>query len=74
MINTTHNSEELKDFFNSLPTVDSSRPDLRIINFEILESIITQAETRASLTASMNSLTQAKDIVHEVFSKSLVSL
>lgn len=74
MSNTTHNSEELKEFFNSLPTVDSSRPDLRIINLEILETVIAQAESRASLTASMNAMTKAKDIVHEVFSKSLVSL
>lgn len=74
MSNTTHNSEELKIFFDSLPTVDSSRPDLRIINFEILETVIAQAESKASLTASMNALAQAKDIVHDVFSKSLVSL
>ena len=74
MSNTTHTSEELRSFFNSLPTVDSSRPDLRIINFEILETIISQAENRASLTASMNALAQAKDIVHDVFSKSFSSL
>jgi lipoate synthase len=74
MSNTTHNSEELKDFFKTLPTVDSSRPDLRIINFEILETVVRQAENKASLTASMNALVQAKDIVQEVFGKSLVSL
>ena len=74
MSNTTHNSEELKEFFNSLPTVDSSRPDLRIINLEILETVIAQAESRASLVASMNAMAQAKDIVHGVFSKSLSSL
>ena len=74
MSNTTHNSEDLKDFFNSLPVVDESRPDLRIINIEILESVIRNAENRASLVASMNTLAQAKDIVQEVFGKSLVSL
>lgn len=74
MSNTTHNSEDLKDFFNTLPVVDESRPDLRIINFEILESVVRNAENRASLTASMNALVQAKDIVQEVFGKSLVSL
>lgn len=74
MSNTTHNSEDLKDFFNTLPIVDESRPDLRIINFEILESVVRNAENRASLTASMNALVQAKDIVQEVFGKSLVSL
>ena len=74
MSNTTDNSEDLKDFFNTLPVVDESRPDLRIINFEILESVVRNAENRASLTASMNALVQAKDIVQEVFGKSLVSL
>lgn len=74
MSNTTHNSEDLKDFFNTLPIVDESRPDLRIINFEILESVVRNAENRASLAASMNALVQAKDIVQEVFGKSLVSL
>lgn len=74
MSNTTHNSEDLKDFFKTLPVVDSSRPDLRIINLEILESVVRNAENRASLTASMNALVQAKDIVQEVFGKSLASL
>lgn len=74
MSNTTHNSEDLKDFFKTLPVVDESRPDLRIINFEILDSVVRNAEHRASLTASMNTLAQAKDIVQEVFGKSLVSL
>ena len=74
MSNTTHTSEDLKDFFKTLPVVDESRPDLRIINFEILESVVRNAENRASLTASMNALVQAKDIVQEVFGKSLVSL
>lgn len=74
MSNTTHNSEDLKDFFNTLPVVDSSRPDLRIINLEILETVVRNAEHRASLNASMKSLAQAKDIVQEVFGKSLVSL
>jgi lipoate synthase len=74
MSNTTHNSEDLKDFFKTLPVVDSSRPDLRIINFEILESVVRNAENRASLNASMNALVQAKEIVQEVFGKSLVSL
>jgi lipoate synthase len=74
MSNTTHNSEDLKDFFNTLPVVDSSRPDLRIINFEILESVVRNAENRASLNASMNALVQAKEIVQDVFGKSLVSL
>lgn len=74
MSNTPHNSEDLKDFFKTLPVVDESRPDLRIINLEILETVVRQAENRASLTASMNALVQAKDIVQEVFGKSLVSL
>ena len=74
MSNTPHSSENLKDFFNTLPVVDESRPDLRIINLDILETVVRQAENRASLTASMNALAQAKDIVHEVFGKSLVSL
>ena len=74
MSNTTHNSEDLKDFFKTLPVVDESRPDLRIINFEILDSVVRNAENRASLAASMNALVQAKDIVQEVFGKSLVSL
>ena len=74
MSNTTHTSEDLKDFFKTLPVVDESRPDLRIINFEILDSVVRHAENRASLTASMNTLAQAKDIVQEVFGKSLVSL
>ena len=74
MSNTTDNSEDLKDFFNTLPVVDESRPDLRIINLEILETVVRHAENRASLTASMNTLAQAKDIVQEVFGKSLVSL
>lgn len=74
MSNTTHTSEDLKDFFKTLPVVDESRPDLRIINFEILDSVVRNAEHRASLTASMNTLAQAKDIVQEVFGKSLVSL
>lgn len=74
MSNTTHNSEDLRDFFKSLPVVDESRPDLRIINIEILESVVRNAENRASLVASMNTLAQAKDIVQEVFGKSLVSL
>lgn len=74
MSSTTHNSEEVKTFFNSLPIVDPSRPDLRIINLEILETVIAQAESRASLAASMNAMAQAKDIVHNVFSKSLSSL
>lgn len=74
MSNTTHTSEDLKDFFKTLPVVDESRPDLRIINLEILETVVRHAENRASLTASMNTLAQAKDIVQEVFGKSLVSL
>ena len=74
MSNTAHTSEDLKDFFKTLPVVDESRPDLRIINLEILETVVRHAENRASLTASMNTLAQAKDIVQEVFGKSLVSL
>jgi lipoate synthase len=74
MSNTIHNSEDLKEFFKSLPVVDESRPDLRIINIEILESVVRHAENRASLAASMNTLAQAKDIVQEVFGKSLASL
>lgn len=74
MSNTSHTSEDLKDFFNTLPVVDSSRPDLRIINLEILETVVRHAENRASLNASMNALVQAKEIVQDVFGKSLVSL
>lgn len=67
---TTHNSEELKELFNSLPVVDESRPDLRIINFDILNSVVGQASAKAALHASM----EAKDILHEVLSKSSISL
>lgn len=71
---TTHNSEELKELFNSLPVVDESRPDLRVINFDILNSVVGQASAKAALHASMDSFKEAKDIVHEVLSKSSISL
>ena len=74
MSNNPHNPKVIKEIFDSLPTLDPSRPDLRIINIEILESVVRHAENRASLAASMNSLAQAKDIVQEVFGKSLASL
>lgn len=74
MSNTSHNSEELRLTFDTLPTVDSSRSDLRVINFEVLESIVANATKRASLQASVDSLTSASRIVSEVFSKSFPSL
>lgn len=74
MSNTTHSSEELRSTFETLPTVDGSRSDLRIINFEVLESIVANATKRASLTAGIDSLTKANDIIKEVFSKSFPSL
>ena len=74
MSNTTHNSEELRLTFESLPIVDSSRSDLRVINFEVLETIVATATKRASLEASVESLTSASKIVSEVFSKSFPSL
>jgi predicted regulator of amino acid metabolism with ACT domain len=74
MSNTTHNSEELRQTFESLPTVDSSRSDLRVINFEVLTSIVENATRKASLAAGVESLTRANDIVKEVFSKSFPSL
>lgn len=70
MSNTTHNSEELTELFNSLPVVDESRPDLRVINFDILNSIVQ----KAALHASMASFKEAKSIVREVLSKSSISL
>ena len=74
MSNTTHISEELRATFETLPTVDSSRSDLRVINFEVLETIVANATKRASLTAGIESLTKANDIIKEVFSKSFPSL
>lgn len=74
MSNTTHNSEELRQTFNTLPIVDGSRSDLRIINFEVLETIVATATRRASLEASVESLSSASRIVTEVFSKSFPSL
>jgi hypothetical protein len=74
MSNTTHSSGDLKAVFETLPTVDSSRSDLRVINFEVLESIVANATKRASLEASVESLTSASRIVSEVFSKSFPSL
>jgi hypothetical protein len=74
MSNTTHSSGDLKAVFETLPTVDSSRSDLRVINFEVLESIVANATKRASLTAGIESLTKANDIIKEVFSKSFPSL
>ena len=74
MSNTTHNSEELRQTFESLPTVDPSRSDLRVINFDVLTSIVENATRRASLAAGVESLTRANDIVKEVFSKSFPSL
>jgi hypothetical protein len=74
MSNTTHNSEELKQTFESLPTVDPSRSDLRVINYEVLKSIVDNATKKAYLTAGIESLTKANDIIKEVFSKSFPSL
>ena len=74
MSNTTHNSEELRQTFESLPVVDDSRSDLRIINYEVLKSIVENATKRASLSAGIESLTKANDIIKEVFSKSFPSL
>ena len=74
MSNTTHNSEELRQTFESLPTVDPSRSDLRVINYEVLRSIVENASKRASLAAGVESFTKANDIVKEVFSKSFPSL
>jgi hypothetical protein len=74
MVNTTHNYEELKKTFESLPTVDASRSDLRVINFEVLKSIVDNATKTASLTAGIESFTKANDIIKEVFSKSFPSL
>ena len=74
MSNNPHNSESLKEIFDSLPTVDSTRPDLRIINYDLLESIVSHAEQRASLLGSIDALKDADNIVSEVFSKSFPSL
>ena len=74
MSNTTHNYEELRQTFESLPVVDDSRSDLRIINYEVLKSIVENATKRASLSAGIESLTKANDIIKEVFSKSFPSL
>jgi hypothetical protein len=74
MSNTTHNYEELKQTFESLPIVDASRSDLRVINFEVLRTIVDNATRRASLSAGIESLTKANDIIKEVFSKSFPSL
>jgi hypothetical protein len=74
MVNTTHNHEELEKTFESLPTVDASRSDLRVINFEVLKSIVENATRRASLISGIESLTKANDIIKEVFSKSFPSL
>ena len=74
MSNTTHNYEDLKQTFNNLPIVDGSRSDLRVINFEVLETIVATATKRAALEASVESLTSASRIVTEVFKKSFPSL
>ena len=74
MSNTTYNPEELKQTFESLPTVDPSRSDLRVINYEVLKSIVDNATKKASLLAGMESLTKANNIITEVFSKSFPSL
>lgn len=74
MSNKSHSSEKIREIFDSLPSIDSSRPDLRIINFELLESIVWQAEMRASLQGSIDALKDADDIVSKVFSESFPSL
>jgi hypothetical protein len=74
MINTTHNPEELKQVFESLPLVDPSTPDLRIISLELLEIIVDNAEKKASLAASVNSLNTANKIVSDVFNRAFPSL
>lgn len=74
MVNTPHNHEELKSIFESLPLVDDSRSDLRIINLDLLQSIVSDAERRASLLGSIKALKDADSIVSDVFSKSFPSL
>lgn len=74
MINTTQNPEELKEIFESLPLVDPSTPDLRIISLVVLEIIVDNAEKKALLAASVNSLNTANKIVSDVFSRAFPSL
>jgi hypothetical protein len=74
MVNTPNNYEELRKTFESLPIVDDSRSNLRIINFEVLKGIVDNATKTASLKAGIESFTKANDIIKEVFSKSFPSL
>lgn len=74
MTNKSQSSEKIREIFDSLPSIDSSRPDLRIINFELLESIVCQAELRANLQGSIDALKDADNIVSKVFSESFPSL
>lgn len=74
MTNKSQSSEKIREIFDSLPSIDSSRPDLRIINFELLESIVAQAELKANLQGSIDALKDADNIVSKVFSESFPSL
>lgn len=74
MNNKSNISEELREIFDSLPSIDSTRPDLRIINFALLESIVCKAEMKASLLGSIDALKDADKIVSKVFSESFPSL
>lgn len=43
--------ENLEELFNSLPQVNTSREDLRIINLELLKNIVATAEGKAMISA-----------------------
>lgn len=74
MSNKPHNPKAIKEIFDSLPTLDPSRPDLRIINYDLLETIVAKAEHVASLQGSLQAYGEANTIVKDVLSKSFPSL
>jgi len=70
MENKLQNPKSLKQIFESLPQIDSTVGDLRVINYEILESIATHIELKAYLRGGLSALQDANSIVSDTFAKS----
>lgn len=70
MENKLQNLKTLKQIFESLPQIDPKIEDLRVINYEILESIATHIELKAYLRGGLSALQDANSIVTDTFAKS----